>query len=322
MKVIVQDRFGPPEVLELREVDEPEVGEGEVLVRVRAASVNPADWYAMTGVPYVARPQMGLRKPRHNRVGLDLAGVVAAVGGNAGRFRLGDEVFGASTGTLAEYVAVPEDALVPKPANLSFEEAAAVPVAGLTALQGLRDKGRVRPGQAVLINGASGGVGTFAVQLAKALGAEMTGVCSTRNLGLVASLGADQVVDYTRDDFTRTDRRYDLLLDVAGSRPWSACQRVLSPQAALVLVGAPKGNQLLGPLDHILKVRLASLRASQKVVFFISKLRHQDLMALQELLEAGTVTPVVERSYPLSEAADAFRYLGAGHAQGKLVITV
>jgi NADPH:quinone reductase-like Zn-dependent oxidoreductase len=322
MKAIVQDRFGPPEVLELREVDEPEVGEGEVLVRVRAASVNPADWYAMTGVPYVARPQMGLRKPRHNRVGLDLAGVVAAVGGNAGRFRLGDEVFGASTGTLAEYVAVSEDALVPKPANLSFEEAAAVPVAGLTALQGLRDKGRVRPGQAVLINGASGGVGTFAVQLAKALGAEVTGVCSTRNLDLVASLGADQVVDYTRDDFTRSDRRYDLLLDVAGSRPWSACQRVLRPQATLVLVGASKGNRLLGPLDHILKVRLASLRASQKVVFFISKLRHQDLVALQELLEAGTVTPVVERSYPLSEAADALRYLGAGHAQGKLVITV
>jgi NADPH:quinone reductase-like Zn-dependent oxidoreductase len=322
MKAIVQDRFGPPEVLELREVDEPEVGEGEVLVRVRAASVNPADWYAMTGVPYVARPQMGLRKPRHNRVGLDLAGVVAAVGGNAGRFRLGDEVFGASTGTLAEYVAVSEDALVPKPANLSFEEAAAVPVAGLTALQGLRDKGRVRPGQAVLINGASGGVGTFAVQLAKALGAEVTGVCSTRNLDLVGSLGADQVVDYTRDDFTRSDRRYDLLLDVAGSRPWSACQRVLRPQATLVLVGAPKGNRLLGPLDHILKVRLASLRASQKVVFFISKLRHQDLVALQELLEAGTVTPVVERSYPLSEAADALRYLGAGHAQGKLVITV
>jgi NADPH:quinone reductase-like Zn-dependent oxidoreductase len=322
MKAIVQDRFGAPEVLELREVDEPEVGGGEVLVRVRAASVNPADWYAMMGVPYLARPLTGLRRPRHNRVGLDLAGVVAAVGGNVARFKPGDEVFGAGTGTLAEYATAPEDALVLKPAKLSFEQAAAVPVAALTALQGLRDKGRIRPGQPVLINGASGGVGTFAVQLAKALGAEVTGVCSTRNLDLVASLGADQVIDYTKEDFTRTGRSYDLLLDVAGSRPWSACRRVLNPQATLVLVGAPKGNRLLGPLGHILKVRLASLRASQKVVFFISKAHNQDLMTLHELLEAGTVTPVVERSYALSEAADALHHLGAGHAQGKLVITV
>jgi NADPH:quinone reductase-like Zn-dependent oxidoreductase len=322
MQAIVQDRFGPPDVLELREVDQPEAGQGQVLVRVRAASVNPADWYAMAGIPLLARPQMGLRKPKTGQVGLDLAGEVAAVGAGVTRFQPGDEVFGAGTGTLAEYAVASEDALVGKPANLSFEQAAAVPVAGLTALQGLRDKGRLQPGQQVLVNGASGGVGTFAVQVAKALGAEVTGVCSTRNVEMVGSLGADRVVDYTREDFTRTDRRYDLLLDVAGSRPWSACRRVLTQRGILVLVGAPKGSRLLGPVDHILKVRLASLRASQKVVFFISKALQRDLEALRELLAAGKVTPVVERSYPLPDAAEAFRYLGEGHAQGKLVITV
>jgi NADPH:quinone reductase-like Zn-dependent oxidoreductase len=321
MQAIVQDRFGGPEVLELREVPEPRAGDDEVLVRVRAASVNPADWYAMAGAPYIARPTMGLRRPK-TRLGLDLAGVVEAVGGEVTRFRPGDEVFGAGTGTLAEHAAVAQEGLVGKPANLSFEQAAAVPVAGLTALQGLRDKGRVRPGQAVLVNGASGGVGTFAVQLAKSFGAEVTGVCSTRNLAMVGSLGADRVVDYTAEDFTRTDRRYDLLLDVAGSRPWAACRRVLHPRATLVLVGAPKGNRLLGPLHHIGKVRLASLRASQRVVFFISKLNTEDLVALQELLQTGTVTPVVERTYPLAETADALRYLGEGHARGKLVVTV
>jgi NADPH:quinone reductase-like Zn-dependent oxidoreductase len=321
MKAIVQDRFGPPDVLELREIDQPEIGDGEVLVRVRAASVNPADWYAMAGIPYVARPQTGLRRPKA-RLGLDLAGEVAAVGAKVARFKPGDEVFGAGTGALAEYAAVAEDALVAKPANLSFEQAAAVPVAALTALQGLRDKGRVQPGQQVLINGASGGVGTFAVQVAKSFGVEVTGVCSPRNLELVASLGADQVIDYTREDFTRTGRRYDLLLDVAGSRSWAAYRRVLHPRATLVLVGAPKGNRLLGPLDHIAKVRLASVRASQKVRFFISKARTEDLVVLQGLLAAGTVTPVVERRYALGEAADAFRYLGEGHAQGKLVVTV
>ena len=321
MKAIVQGRFGPPEVLELREIDQPEPGDDEVLVRVHAASVNPADWYAMTGTPYLARPQMGLRRPR-TRLGLDLAGVVEAVGGNVARLKPGDEVFGAGAGTLAEYVAVAEDGLVLKPANVSFEQAAAVPVAGLTALQGLRDKGRIRPGQQVLVNGASGGVGTFAVHIARSFGAEVTGVCSTRNVALATSLGADRVIDYTREDFTQGDRRYDLLFDIAGSRPWAACRRVLHPRATLVLVGAPKGNRLLGPLDHIGRIRLASLRASQKVVFFISKRRNEDLVALQGLLETGTVTPVVERTYPLSETAHAFRYLGEGHAQGKLVVTV
>jgi NADPH:quinone reductase-like Zn-dependent oxidoreductase len=322
MKAIVQDRFGPPEALELREIDEPRAGDGEVLVRVRAASVNPADWYAMTGTPWVARPQMGLRRPRTGRLGLDLAGEVVAVGRDVSGFRPGDEVFGTGDGTLAEYVAVAGTGLAPKPARLSFEQAAAVPVAALTALQGLRDKGRVRPGQRVLINGASGGVGTFAVQLAKALGAEVTAVCSTRNVETARSLGADRVVDYTKEDFTRGDRRHHLLLDVAGSRPWSACRRVLEPDGRLVLVGAPKGSRLLGPLGHIARVRLASLGAGQKVVFFISKSSGDDLAALAELLEAGTVTPCVERTYPLAEAADALRHLGEGHARGKLVVTV
>jgi NADPH:quinone reductase-like Zn-dependent oxidoreductase len=246
---------------------------------------------------------------------------VEAVGANVTHVQAGDDVFGGRNGALAEYVCV-RDAVVPKPANLSFEEAAAVPVAAITALQGLRDKGKLEPGQKVLVNGASGGVGTFAVQIAKALGAEVTAVCSTRNVELVRSLGADHVVDYTRDDFTRSDRRYDLLLDVAGSRPWRECKRVLAPRARLVVVGGPKANRLLGPLSHAIKVRLASLGSRRKVSFFIAKLTRTDMEAVRGLLEAGDVTPVVERCYTLSEVADAFRYLGAGHAQGKIVVTV
>ena len=214
------------------------------------------------------------------------------------------------------------DAVVPKPANISFEEAAAVPVAAITALQGLRDKGGLEPGQKVLINGASGGVGTFAVQIAKALGAEVTGVCSTRNVELVRSLGADHVIDYTQEDFTRSDRRYDLLLDIAGSKSWSACRRVLTPEATLVIVGAQRRNRLFGPIGHIVRLRLASLRGSQKAVFFIAKTNRADMEYLRELLEAGKVKPIVDRRYELSETADAFRYLGEGHARGKVVVTV
>jgi NADPH:quinone reductase-like Zn-dependent oxidoreductase len=248
---------------------------------------------------------------------------VEAVGKNVTQFRPGDEVFGGRNGALAEYVCVPEDRTVAlKPANVTFEEAAAVPIAGITALQGLRDKGQLEPGQKVLINGASGGVGTFAVQIAKALGAHVTGVCSTRNVELARSLGADHDIDYTREDFTRSDQRYDLLLDVAGSRSWSECKRVLDPHATHVIVGAPKGNSLIGPLSHILKLRLASVPSSQKVVFFIAKLNKADMVTLGELLEAGRVKPVIDRRYELSETADAFRYLGAGHARGKVVVTV
>ena len=323
MKAAVRDRFGSPDVVELREIEKPTPADDEVLVRVRAASVNPADWYSVTGRPYVGRPQMGLLKPKSNRLGVDFAGQVEAVGKDVTQFRPGDEVFGGRDGAFAEYVCVREErAVVPKPANVTFEQAAAVPIAAITALQGLRDKGQIQPGHMVLINGASGGVGTFAVQIAKALGAEVTGVCSTRNVDLVGSIGADHVVDYSREDFTRSDRRYDLMLDVAGSRSWSECTRVLDPQATLVIVGAPKGNRLLGPLSHIVKVRLAALRSSRKVVFFIAKFNKEDMQVLQELLETGKVTPVIDRRYELSEIADALRYLGEGHAQGKIVLTV
>jgi NADPH:quinone reductase-like Zn-dependent oxidoreductase len=321
MRAAVVDRYGPPDVVELRERDKPDLTDDGVLVRVRATSVNPAEWHSVTGTPHLARIQMGLFKPKSDRVGVDFAGTVEAVGGDVTDFRPGDEVFGGRSGAWAEYVCV-RDAVVSKPANVTFEQAAAVGVAGLTALQGLRDKGRIRAGQKVLINGASGGVGTFAVQIAKALGAEVTGVCSTRNVDLVRSLGADHVVDYTREDFTRSGRRYDLILDVAGSRSWAECRRVLDPHGTLVIVGGPKTNRLLGPLSHVLKLRLAAIGSRRKVVFFIAKFNRPDLEVLRELLEAGQVTPVIDRRYELSEIADALQYLGEGHAQGKVVVTV
>ena len=320
MRAVVCNTYGD---LRVEEIEKPDLTDDGVLVRVHASSVNPADRYATLGEPLIARPTMGFLKPRSNRMGTDFAGTVEAVGKDVTEFRAGDEVFGGKSGAYAEYVVVPRDrAIVSKPANVTFEQAGAVGVAGLTALQGLRDKGHVQPGQQVLINGASGGVGTFAVQIAKALGAEVTGVCSTRNVELVRSIGADHVVDYTREDFTRSDRRYDLLLDVAGSRSWSECRRVLNRPAILVIVGAPKGGRALGPLRHIVKLRLASVRSSQKAVFFAAKFNKPDLETLRELLEAGTVTPVIDRRYALSEIADALRYLGEGHAQGKIVVTV
>jgi NADPH:quinone reductase-like Zn-dependent oxidoreductase len=323
MKAIVRTRYGSPAVLALQEIAKPDVTADGVLVRIRTASVNPADWYEMTGTPYVARLQFGLRGPKSTGLGSDFAGTVEGVGRNVTQFRAGDEVFGGGSGTLAEYVCVPQDrGVVPKPATITFEQAAAVPVAALTALQGLRDKGHLQPGHRVLINGASGGVGTFAVQIARALGAQVTGVCSTRNIDLVRSLGAAHVIDYTREDFTRSQARYDLLLDVAGSRSWAACQRVLTPQATLVMVGAPKGNRLIGPLGHIVSVRLAALRSSQKVANFVAQVTTADLRVLAELLAAGAVTPVIDRRYALGETADALRYLGDGHAQGKIVIAL
>ena len=333
MKAIVRNTYGSPDVLELQEVEKPDFADDGVLVRVRAASVNRGDWYSLTGTPYVARMQVGLLKPKTNRLGVDFAGTVEAVGRDVTQFRPGDEVFGGrSSGAFAEYVCVRVAAplsrrfqsfiVAPKPANLTFEQAAAVPVAALTALQGLRDKGQIQLGQQVLINGASGGVGTFAVQIAKALGAEVTAVCSTRNVELVRSLGADHVIDYTREDFTRSNQRYDLMLDVAGSRSWSECRRILNPQATLVIVGAPKGKAMIGPLSHIVKVRLAALRSSQKVVFFVAKFKKPDMEVLRELLEVGKVRPVIDRSYELSEIADALQYMGEGNAQGKIVITV
>jgi NADPH:quinone reductase-like Zn-dependent oxidoreductase len=321
MRAVVRKRYCSPDALELLDVERPDVTDDGVLVRVGAASVNRADWYFMTGTPYLVRPEMGLLKPKNPLFGTDFAGTVEAVGKDVTEFRAGDEVFGGKTGAFAEYVNV-RDAVVSKPANVTFEEAAAVPVAALTALQGLRDHGQLQPGQKVLINGASGGVGTFAVQIAKAFGAEVTAVCRTRNVEMARSIGADHVVDYTREDFTRTDQRYDLMLDVAGSRSWRECKRVLNPDATVVIAGGPKGNRVIGPMSHLVATRLASLRSSQKVVNFLAKLNRPDLTFMGELLETGRVTPVIERTYGLDEAADALRYMGEGHARGKLVITV
>jgi NADPH:quinone reductase-like Zn-dependent oxidoreductase len=324
MKAAVRERFGPPEsVVEIRELETSIPAADEVLVRVRAASINIADWYSVTGRPWIARPQMGLRQPKSIRLGVDFAGTVEAVGKDVTQFRPGDDVFGGRDGGLAEYVCVREErAVVPKPPDVTFEQAAAVPVAALTALQGLRDQGQLQPGQRVLINGASGGVGTFAVLVAKALGAHVTAICSTQNVETARSLGADEVVDYAKEDFTRRGARYKLMLDVAGSRSWSECKRVLEPEATVVVVGGPKSNRLLGPLGHVVGMRLGSMRGSRTTAFFIAKFNKQDLETLGELLEAGKLTTAIDRSYPLSEVADALAYLGEGHARGKIVVTV
>jgi len=321
MKAVMHDRFGTADVLRVDETAQPELVDDGVLVRVHAASVNPADWYGMAGRPYVGRVSVGLRGPRQPLLGVDFAGTVEAVGKDVADLRPGDEVYGGRTGSLAEYVCV-RVGVAWKPANLSFEQAAAVPVAAVTALQALRDNGNVEAGQRVLVNGASGGVGTFAVQLAKAFGCEVTGVCSTDKLDLVRSLGADRVVDYTQDDFSRKAERYDLILDIAGSRPWSAYKRVLDPEGTLVVVGGPKKNRLLGPLGHVIKIRLASVPGSRRTTFFIAKITRPDLDLLRGLIEEGKVMPVVERTYELGDVADAFDYLGEGHAHGKLVVTV
>jgi NADPH:quinone reductase-like Zn-dependent oxidoreductase len=321
MKAIVHERYGRPGVLELREVDKPVIEEHQVLVRVHASSVNPVEWYGVTG-PYFARIGNGLRRPKDPTVGGDLAGRIEAVGGAVKEFQPGDEVFGTSGGSWAEYAAARPDRLARKPANLSFDEAAAVPVAAITALQALRDKGRVQPGQKVLINGASGGVGTFAVQIAKAFGAEVTGVCSTRNVELARSLGADHVVDYTQEDFTKRGERHDLMLDIAGSRSFFAFRRTLTPEATVVLVGGPMTYRGLGPLPHLAGTFLKSRGRSQKVTFFVARINTEDLAFLRELLEAGKVRPVIDRRYELSQTPDALGYLGEGHARGKVVITV
>jgi NADPH:quinone reductase-like Zn-dependent oxidoreductase len=321
MNAIVHERYGRPGVLELREVHKLVPEDHQVLVRVHAASVNPVEWYGVTG-PYFARIGNGLRRPESSAVGADLAGRVEAVGRDVKEFQPGDEVFGTSAGSWAEYACAREDRLAPKPANVSFEQAAAVPVAAITALQGLRDKARVQTGQRVLINGASGGVGTFAVQIAKAFGAEVTAVCSTRNVDLVRSLGADRVVDYTQEDFTKRGERHDVMLDIAGSRSFFAFRRALTPEATVVVVGGPMTYRGHGPLPHLLGTFLKSKGRSQTVTFFVAKINPEDLVFLAELLEAGQVTPVIDRRYELREAADALRYLGEGHARGKIVITV
>ena len=322
MKAITYHRYGPPEVLEFEDVPDPVAKDDEVLVRVRAASVNPRDWHFMRGVPYVVRP-FGLRRPEDGAFGSDMAGQVEAVGRSVTRFRPGDEVFAyVPQGAFAEYVSVPEDLLGRKPANLSLEAAAAVPLAALTALQGLRDHGRVRPGQHVLIIGASGGVGTFTVQLAKWLGAQVTGVSSTRNLELVRSLGADHVVDYTREDATGNGRRYDLIVQLAGTRSPSDLRRALTPKGALVMSSGESDGRWVGPLGRVLEAAALTPFVRQRLGTFEVKPSGEDLRVLTELIEAGKLAPVIDRSYPLRETAEAIRYLEEGHARGKVIITV
>jgi NADPH:quinone reductase-like Zn-dependent oxidoreductase len=323
LKAITYQRYGAPEVLEFQEVDEPVVHDDDVLVRVRAASANPRDWHFMRGLPAFMRLQFGLRQPKNRGLGSDVAGQVEAVGRNVTRFRPGDEVYAdVVQGGFAEYTSVPEAFLAPKPANLTFEQAAAVPLAALTALQGLRDRGRVRPGQQVLVVGAAGGVGSFAVQLAKWLGAEVTGVCSTRNLDLVRSLGADHVIDHTREDFTRGDRKYDLVFQLAGTRSPSDCRRALTPRGMLLLSSGESDGRLIGPVDRIIKALLLAPFVRQRLVSFVAKRSSQDLQLMTELIEAGTVTPVIDRTYPLSDVPEAIRYLEEGHARGKVVVTL
>lgn len=320
MKAAIFKSYGLPEVMEIGEIEKPVPTDDEVLVRVHASSVNPAEWYGMTGL-FIARIGNGLLKPKDTRLGTDYAGVVEAVGKNVTEFKPGDEVFGARDGAFSEYVCV-RNIVIPKPGNITFEEAGGVAIAAITALQGLRDHGKLQPGQKVLINGASGGVGTFAVQIAKALGAEVTAVCSTGNMKLIRSLGADHVIDYIKEDFTRSEEKYDLVLDIAGSRSWREYKRVLKPNANFVIVGAPKGNPVIGPLAHIIPLRLASLRASQNVVFFVAKFKCEDFMLLKEMFERGQIKTVVDRVYPLNEISKAMRYLGTGHAKGKIVVQI
>jgi NADPH:quinone reductase-like Zn-dependent oxidoreductase len=316
MKAIAYGKYGPPDVLQLKEVAKPTPKEDQVLVKVQAASVNYSDWVYVRGKPFVARLMgSGLLKPKNMLLGADVAGRVEAVGRNIKQFRPGDEVFGdlsvCGWGGFAEYVSVPEHAIALKPASLTFEEAAAVPQASIVALQGLRDEGQIQPGQKVLINGASGGIGTFAVQIAKFFGAEVTGVCGTRNLDMVRSIGADQVIDYTQEDVTRNERRYDLILDIKAYRSISDYERVLSPKGIYVLAG--------GSVARILQ---ASMTGNEKMVNFQVRPNQKDLDFMTELLEAGKVVPVIDRRYPLSDIAEAVRYYGEGHARGKVVISM
>jgi NADPH:quinone reductase-like Zn-dependent oxidoreductase len=319
MKAIVYTEYGSPDVLRLQDVERPTPKDDEVLLAVRAASMNPLDRHFMRG-PYIARIMTGLRRPKHTSLGADVAGRVEAVGRSVSELKPGDEVFGVCTGAFAEYACTKESSVVIKPANITFEQAASAPVAGLTALQGLRDKARVRPGQKVLINGAAGGVGTFAVQIAKSLGAEVTGVCSTPNVELVRSIGADRVIDYTRDDFTRGEQRYDLMFDCIGNRSLRDCRRVLRPKGMYLIVGG-RVRRGMDPLPHMIGTMLTSLFISQNTSVLLAKQNRDDLLVLRELMAGGKVRPVIDRRYPLAGTAEAMCYLEEGHARGKIVIT-
>src|SRR5215210_4719948 len=324
MKAMVNMKYGPPDVLELTEVERPTPKDDEVLVKVHAASVNPADWHLLRGEPYIARLQLGLRKPKDRVLGCDVAGRVEAAGENVTMLQPGDEVFGSpfmhGFGAFAESVCVPEDLLAPKPATLSFEQAAAVPLAGSTALQGLRDHGRIEPGHKVLIIGASGGVGTFAGQIAKSFDAEVTGVCSTRNVDMVRSLGADHVIDYTQEDFTQNGRKYDLIFQLAGTRSPLECRRALTSRGALVQISGDSDGRWIGPIDRIIKAIVLSPFVSQRMASFTVRPNKEDLRFLGRLIEDGKLAPVIDRTYPLGETPEAIRYLEEGRARGKIVI--
>jgi NADPH:quinone reductase-like Zn-dependent oxidoreductase len=335
MKAIIQDRYGPPDVLKLREIDRPTVKDDEVLVRVRAASLHPDVWHALRGVPYVLRVMgSGLRRPKNPVPGTDVAGLVESVGESVTRFHAGDEVFGQNVGaylwgnggTYADYAAVPESRLQVKPANLTFEQAASVLTSGPIAVQGIRDEGRVQPGQKVLINGAGGGVGTIAVQLAKAYGADVSAVDSAGKLDMLRSIGADKVVDYTQHDFTRSGERYDLVLDIAGTHRWSDLRRALTPEGTYVLIGHDQygrsGHRWFGSLGRFFKLMLISPFVRHLHPFRGAKDPGDRLVVLKELVEAGKITPVIDRTFPLSEVPEAIRYLESGNARGKVVITV
>jgi len=320
MKAIFCTQYGSPDVLRLKEVEKPAPKDDDVLVRIHAASANPLDWHLMRGSPFLARLGGGLRRPKDPRLGVDIAGRVEAVGNNVTRFQPGNEVFGTVKGGFAEYACAREDRLALKPANISFEEAAAAPVVAFTALQGLRDKGKIRPGQKVLVNGASGGVGTFAVQMAKSFGTEVTGVCGTRNLDMVRSIGADYVVDYTQEDFTKNGQRYDLICDAVGNRSVSDYKRALRPQGTCIIIGFTTLSRLFG---HVFLGPLLSMTGNKKIgLMGLAKPNQKDLVFVKELLEAGKVVPVIDRRYPLSETAEAIRYLEKRHARGKVIITV
>jgi NADPH:quinone reductase-like Zn-dependent oxidoreductase len=321
MKAIVYHDYGSPDVLQLEEIEKPVAADNEVLIKVRAASINPLDWHFMRGTPYIVRIVMtGLSKPKNPRLGVDVAGQVEAVGSTVTQFKPGDEVFGTCRGAFAEYVCTSASNLVIKPTNVTFEQAAAVPIAAFTALQGLRDKGKIQPGHKVLVNGASGGIGTFAVQIAKSYGAEITGVCSTRNADMVRSIGADRVIDYTQEDFTKSEQRYDLIFDAVGNHSLSR-RRVLSPKGICVMAGGPSGRWQMG-LARSIKALIWSQFSSRKLIGLLAKSTKEDLTTLQNLMETGQVTPVIDRHYKLSELPKAIRYLEEGHARGKVVITL
>ena len=320
MKAILYRTYGPPRVLRYEDIARPAPKFNEVLLKVRAAALNPLDWHFMRGLPYLVRVIAGLRQPKFPGLGVDVSGVVETVGKNVTQFKPGDEVFGSCRGAFAEYVTTTESELVTKPAHVTFDQAAAIPVAAFTALQGLRDKAHIQPGHKILVNGASGGVGTFAVQIAKSYGAEVTGVCSTLNLEMVRSIGADHVIDYTKENFTGSGQHYDIILDAVGNHSLAACRRALTPKGTLVMAGGKAGRWMVGPIARGIAASALSSFGSQKFASILAKGSQQDLTVMRDLLQTGKVTPVIDRLYKLRDIAQAFSYLEEGHARGKIVI--